>query len=355
MDFELDIRRIYLDDSKELEKLLTLLNNEGIKLDEAIEHTIGVYKGTELLATGSFYKNTLRCLAVSAEYQGLGLMNKVVTHLQQTLFERGYYHLFLYTKSQFGRLFKELGFFEIACVENLVVFMENRPDGIARYKYEMAKKKVVADNVAAIVMNANPFTRGHLHLVEKAARENDVVHLFVVSEEASVIPYEIRYELIEKGVAHLKNVIMHSAGVYMVSKATFPSYFLQGEEQVVIAHAKLDLEIFLRHVVPTLGITRRYVGDEPYCNITKTYIDTMKLVLEANGVGCEIVHRLETEALGIGNGASSAISASMVRTCIRENRLEDIKQIVPQTTYDFFKSDRGQTLIELIKQHRGRH
>jgi [citrate (pro-3S)-lyase] ligase len=77
--------------------------------------------------------------------------------------------------------------------------------------------------------------------------------------------------------------------------------------------------------------------------------------LEANGVGCEIVHRLETEALGTGNGTSSAISASMVRNCIRENRLEDIKQIVPQTTYDFFKSDRGQTLIELIKQHRGRH
>ena len=37
-------------------------------------------------------------------------------------------------------------------------------------------------------MNANPFTNGHRYLVEKAARENDVVHLFVLSEDLSHYP-----------------------------------------------------------------------------------------------------------------------------------------------------------------------
>lgn len=347
MDFELEIRRIYLEDAFEKEKLLQLLQQEGLELDASIEYTMGIYMDNSLVATGSFYKNTLRCLAVDSEYQGLGLMNKVVSHLQAELSQRGEHHLFLYTKSTLGKLFKELGFYEIACVENLVIFMENKPDGIERYKNEMAKKKVTADRVAAIVMNANPFTLGHQYLVEKTAQENDVVHLFVVSEEASIIPFEIRYQLIEKGVRHLPNVILHSAGAYMVSKSTFPSYFLEGEEQVVIAHAKLDLEIFLRHVVPTLGITRRYVGEEPYCKVTRTYIETMNLMLQANGVGCEIIPRLEV--------GSEAISASMVRACIRDNRLEDIKTIVPKTTYDFFKSERGQALIEKMKHHIGRH
>jgi [citrate (pro-3S)-lyase] ligase len=347
VDFELEIRRIYLEDAFEKEKLLQLLQQEGLELDATIEYTMGIYKDNCLVATGSFYKNTLRCLAVDSEYQGLGLMNKVVSHLQAELAQRGEHHLFLYTKSSLGRLFKDLGFYEIACVENVVIFMENKPDGVARYKREMAKKKVAADQVAAIVMNANPFTLGHQYLVEKTAQENEVVHLFVVSEEASIIPFETRYELIAKGVAHLPNVILHSAGAYMVSKSTFPSYFLNGEEAVVIAHAKLDLEIFLRHVVPTLGITRRYVGEEPYCKVTRTYIETMHLMLQANGVGCEIIPRLEV--------GSEAISASMVRACIRDNRLEDIKTIVPKTTYDFFKSERGQELIEKMKHHIGRH
>lgn len=355
MEFELSVRRIYLEDQEEKNKLLALLSQEGIRLDASIECTIGVYQGEQLLATGSYYKNTLRCLAVSSEHQGLGLMNKVVSHLQEILFAKGQKHLFLYTKSQFGRLFKEMGFFEIASVENLVIFMENRPDGIERYKRNIAKKAVTGQRIAAIVMNANPFTLGHQYLVEKASKENDVVHLFVVSEEASVIPYEIRYELIEKGSAHLPNVILHSAGVYMVSKATFPSYFLKDEADVVTAHAKLDLEIFLRHVVPTLGITCRYVGNEPYCDVTRTYIETMKIMLEANGVGCEIVHRLETGGLNGHNSETGAISASMVRACIRDNRLEDIKALVPQTTYDFFKSERGQAVIEKIKHHTGRH
>lgn len=354
MDFELETRRIYLDDLEEKAKLLKLLGHEGLELDNFIEYTVGIYHAENLIATGSFYRNTLRCLAVSREHQGLGLMNKVVSHLQGELFQRGYHHLFLYTKTKLGPLFKDLGFYEIASVDNLVIFMENRPDGISSFKREIAKKKVEAKKVAAIVMNANPFTLGHQYLVERTARENDVVHLFVVSEEASIIPFEIRYHLIERGVSHLPNVKLHVAGTYMVSKTTFPSYFLQDEEAVVKAHAKLDLEIFLKHIVPTLGITHRYVGDEPYCDVTRTYIETMKTMLESNGVGCEIIPRLELSG-SEGLGESKAISASMVRACIRENRLEDIEKIVPKTTFEFFKSEAGQEVIEKMKNHYGRH
>lgn len=355
MDFELEIKRIRKTDAEEMSKLLKLLEQEGIALDESVTYTAGIYLGDELLATGSYFQNTLRSLAVSSAHQGLGLMNKMVSHLQERLYAEGQHHLFLYTKYALGKLFTDLGFYEIASVEDLVIFMENRPDGIARYKRDIASKQVAGEHIAAIVMNANPFTLGHQYLVEKAASENDAVHLFVVSEEASIIPFDIRYELIAKGVAHLPNVILHSAGVYMVSKTTFPSYFLQGEETVVRAHAALDIEIFLRHVVPSLGITKRYVGDEPYCAVTRTYIEMMKQILENRGVACEIVHRKETASHLTGSDQAAAISASMVRNAIKNNQLEDIRQIVPETTFDFFKSTRGQALIEKIKLHSGRH
>ena len=41
-------------------------------------------------------------------------------------------------------------------------------------------------------MNANPFTLGHQYLVEKAAAENDLLHLFIVSVDASLVPFKIR-------------------------------------------------------------------------------------------------------------------------------------------------------------------
>lgn len=360
MDYELEIRKIDHNNDKEKQKLVDLLDREGIRLDQFLEYTVGVFQDEVLLGTGSFYKNTLRCLAVDKNSQGLGLMNKVVSHLQEELISRGEHHFFIYTKASYSRLFEELGYYTIAKVQGLVVFMENRPDGIARYKRKIEANRVEADKVAFIAMNANPFTKGHLHLVEKAARENEVLHLFVVTEEASVIPFKTRFELIKRGTAHLKNVILHEAGEYMISKSTFPSYFFMDEKSAVSAHARLDLEIFVKHIVPVLGIKKRYVGEEPYCEVTRTYVETMKEVLEQNGIACEVVVRKETDGSSIGEALEGGntpvpISASMVRQFIRENRLEAIKDIVPPTTYDYFKSEAGQELIDKIKGHSGRH
>lgn len=87
------------------------------------------------------------------------------------------------------------------------------------------KPEQTPGKVAAIVINANPFTLGHQFLVEKAARENDWVHLFMVSEDRSLIPFSVRKRLIQEGSAHLDNVIYHETGPYLISQATFPAYF----------------------------------------------------------------------------------------------------------------------------------
>ena len=92
-----------------------LLTSEGIRRDGNLDYTCGMYDDEmNLIATGSCFGNTLRCMAVSHEHQGEGLMNSIVSHLIELQFSRGNTHLFLYTKCDSARFFGDLGFYEIA-------------------------------------------------------------------------------------------------------------------------------------------------------------------------------------------------------------------------------------------------
>lgn len=81
--------------------------------------------------------------------------------------------------------------------------MENTPQGIQRYCRALKCQRKAGKKIGAIVMNANPFTLGHRHLVEQAAGQCDALHLFVVREDASFFPFSARLEMVRAGVAHL--------------------------------------------------------------------------------------------------------------------------------------------------------
>ena len=73
-------------------------------------------------------------------------------------------------------------------------------------------------------MNANPFTKGHQYLVEKAAQESPHVYVFVLSEDKSLFSKKHVSQWCKR-VAHLPNVTVLSTEDYLVSSATFPTYF----------------------------------------------------------------------------------------------------------------------------------
>ena len=340
--YEYTEKRISKYNKKDNEKLLELLNKEGIKKDGNLEYTMGLFDGEKLIATGSFFKNTLRCMAVDSSYQGEGLLNQVVTHLVNEEAERGIYHLFLYTKCDKGTFFEGLGFNEIARADNLALFMENRKNGFADYLKKLkAESEDAHGKQAAIIMNANPFTLGHLHLVEKAAAENDFVHLFAVSEDSSLVPFSVRFDLIKKGVSHLKNVILHTTESYMISSATFPSYFIKESSDVTLAQAQIDISIF-KKIADALDISVRYIGEEPFSEVTSIYNDVMKNELKKESIDCVIIPRLEKE--------NTPVSASNVRSIIKSGNLEEMKKLVPQSTYDYFTSPEAEAVIKKIKE-----
>ena len=111
--------------------ILKLLNQEGIKRDRNLDYTCVAYDSDyNIIGTGSCFGNTLRCLAVSHEHQGEGLTNKIVSHLIQYQFDRGNFHLFIYTKYTTYHLFKDLGFYEIVRIKDQIVFMENKKNTV---------------------------------------------------------------------------------------------------------------------------------------------------------------------------------------------------------------------------------
>lgn len=335
------VSRIYPTDKTGIAKVKQLLENEGIRKDANLDYTCAVFDDDmNVIATGSCFGNTLRCLAVSSAYQGEGLMNLIITHLIEIQYARNTTHIFLYTKCKSAKFFSDLGFYEIERIENHIVFMENKRTGFADYLAELSQCRRDSGTSAAIVMNANPFTLGHQFLVEKAAQENDTVHLFMVSEDKSLVPYSVRKKLIQKGVAHLPNVVCHDSGPYIISNATFPSYFQKDETAVIESHALLDLTIFCR-IAKTLNITRRYVGEEPASVSTGLYNRIMTEKLPQNGIDCIVIPRKTT--------GGEIISASTVRQAIKNKNWAELEKMVPKTTADYFASKEAQPVIQAIQ------
>lgn len=351
---EYAISQIYPSDRRANTQINELLLAEGIRRDANLDYTCGMYdEEMNIIATGSCFGNTLRCMAVSNAHQGEGLMNQIVTHLISIQFERGNTHLFLYTKCNSAKFFGDLGFYEIARIDGQIVFMENRKTGFTSYLEKLKKETEQSEvfrqfscndpaktKIAALVMNANPFTLGHQYLVEKAASENDILHLFIVSEDQSLVPFSVRKKLVLEGTAHLKNIIYHESGPYIISNATFPSYFQKDADAVMESHANLDLTIFVR-IAQTLGINYRYVGEEPNSQVTGIYNEIMAKKLPENQIACKIIPRKEA------NG--SVISASTVRTALKSGKMELLKTLVPETTLRYFQSEEAAPVIEKIK------
>jgi [citrate (pro-3S)-lyase] ligase len=262
-------------------------------------------------------------LAVSDAHRGEDLLSTVLTELRRDAFEDGYTHLFLYTKPSNSFVFRSLFFYPIAETDKVLV-MENKRNGLSDFLDRLPEKQTEGTN-GALVMNCNPFTNGHKYLVETAAERCDRVYLFVLSERGEGFEPARRLEMVKAGTAHLPNVTVLETGPYMISAATFPTYFLKDRDSADRVMCEVDIEVFLKHFVPRLGITKRFVGTEPLSPMTNTYNEALKAKLPQNGVELIEIPRKELDG--------TPISASLVRRLIKEGNLDRVKDLVPETTY----------------------
>lgn len=304
------------------------LRKAGLEADPDTEQTVLIWDGRELIAAGSRQGNLLKCIAVSSDRQGEGLTATVLTALRQDAFQAGYRHLFLYTKPQNRAMFSSLFFYPVAQTDQ-VLLMENQPGGIAGFINSLSAP-VTQGNIGATVMNCNPFTRGHRYLIEAAAKECDWLYVFVLSEDRSRFSAADRMVMVEAGVRDLPNVTVLPTGPYLISSATFPTYFLKEREKAQTVQCRLDIAVFTKYFVPKFGIGRRYVGTEPLSPMTAQYNAALAEHLPPRGVELRMLPRLEQ--------GDAPISASAVRGLLDEGKFDVIRDLVPETTYTYLQA-----------------
>ena len=305
-----------------------LLTEAGLEPDLQTDRTVLIWEDSQLIATGSRLGNLLKCIAVDDAHQGEGLTATLLTTLRQDAFESGHSHLFLYTKPKNLYMFNSLFFYPIAQTAQ-VLLMENKQQGIESFlsTLPLAPSEGI---VGAAVMNCNPFTKGHRYLIETAARECDRLYVFVLSEDKSAFSAADRIEMVKRGTADLPNVTVLPTGPYLISSATFPTYFLKDRENAAAVHCLLDIEIFCKYYAPRFGITRRYVGTEPFCPVTSRYNRAMAALLPEHGITLHEIPRAELN--------DTPISATTVRSLLQSGNLEALRSLVPESTYQYLQT-----------------
>ncbi len=327
---DFSIRSLSRGVASERAQVEAFLQHYNLQYETDIDYTVGVFRGDALLATGSLAGRVIKGVAVSEAGRGRNLTATVVSYLKLKAHHQGVHSLFLFTSPENRTVFTALGFSPLAETSDALLFEDNK-HGLRRYRERLAAARRDDGTTAAVVMNCNPFTNGHRYLIETASRRVDHVVVFVVEEDRSVFPFDDRLALVAAGTEDLANVCVVPGGDYIISGATFPTYFIKDTGRINAAHATLDATLFADSIAPAVGATQRFVGAEPYCEVTAHYNRVLADVLPRFGVEVVEIERKET--------AGHAISASQVRRLWARDALCELAALVPESTYRFLTSE----------------
>lgn len=332
MTEEYHVSQIPLQYASDLEHLKAFLARHGLTYEADTQVAFGIFDETDaLVACGCAANALLKCFAVEPELRGQNALGLLVSSLLQERFAAGFYDLFVITRLKNEAMFTNCGFFPVVHTKDILL-LENRPNGPLSFAASMVQPGDAGKTIGAIVMNCNPFTLGHRVLVEYAAEQCDILHLFVVEEDRSAFPTDIRYRLVQEGVADLSNVRVHLSGRYMISAATFPTYFLKEGEDAAALQSELDITLFAQCIAPPLHITMRFAGQEPLDPTTARYNQAMRTILPQYGIEFFEIPR--------ATAGGQVISASRVRALLREKGVcSEVLSLVPETTGQYLRSE----------------
>ena len=351
------IQELPLSSSYFRQKVERFLGENGLRLEEldvycAIENQAG-----EIIAGAGLSSDIIKCIAVAAEARSEGLVAPLVSHLISLAASRGLHELKLYTKPENQAIFESLGFHVLATAPKAILMENGR--GLEKY-CEYLRTFRREGRCGVVVMNANPFTLGHLYLLQQAATQVDALYVIPVKEEGQRFPYAERKAMIQAAVerptaeqnyfsgrcpknqfssanATPTRIVVLEGSAYQISAATFPTYFLKDLSDAADTHIRLDLDLYTRHIAPALNASMRFVGSEPLDALTNHYNTVMKEVLPA----FVEVPRMETpdqvggDVMPGSDRASKAISASAVRQALDEGRFSEAAALCPETTHPY--------------------
>lgn len=325
---------------RDKERLVRFLRARNLDYDELITWTILLELDGEIIATGSCHNNVLKCIAVEPKYRGQGLLNVILSALAGHLCEQGITHYFGFTKPKNKDIFCSLGLYPAAETTD-VLLLENVRDGLKNY-LELLKKETKkaeeegtenpdGEGIGAVVANCNPVTLGHAWLFAQAAKKCRWLHIFILSQEQDFLTSGERFDLVRAAVKeqNLSDIILHHTSDYLISPATFPTYFMKDKASAYTRNCELDIELF-GSIAKTLGITKRYVGNEPFCELTGWYNRCLEKELPDRGIQLIELNRKKK------NGVP--ISASAVRRAFENGNPETVRNLVSPSVWKYLQS-----------------
>lgn len=328
----------------DLERARCLLQASGLAFERNFDALVGSFAGGELIAVAARQANILKMFAIAEAHQGGACLGELATELIRSGYLAGYDSFFIFTRPPSAASFQALGF--VPLVQHPQAVLLEYGGGLGRYLTQHQALVCPGAN-GAVVVNANPFTRGHRYLIEQAAAQVERLYVFVVREDRSAFPFEVRLQLVEAGVRDLANVSVLDSSHYAVSAVTFPGYFLRADENLAQLQMEIDLLLFGRQLAPCFHIAKRFIGTEPYCRTTRSYSEAMRSILPRCGIETVQLERLRA--------GEQVVSAYRVRELLRREAYEELRALVPPSTCDYLLSAAAAAIREQLRTYDRRH
>ena len=214
------------------------------------------------------------------------------------------------------------------------------PNGLEKWEKNLKASIGMAEGRSCVVLNANPFTIGQRYLVQLARSRSSSVLVFVIQgrpesgakgnhENTGIeFPFKDRLKMAKEGLSDLSNVTVLPSGPYLISRSDFPKGFLSQDLGSAPAHAVLD-SMVLCHICRSLGIRTIYAGDEPRDELSEIHLNALRQECRNDNIILKVAERKR-----IGE---RYVTSSLARQAIADKAVDELKQIVPQTTLSYLK------------------
>jgi cytidyltransferase-like protein len=374
-------------------KVECFLGENGLRMEDLDVYCAFEDEDGNILAGAGISQDIIKCIAVASKARQEGLVAPLVSHLISLASARGIQELKLFTKPENQAVFESLGFRVLASAPKAILMENGR--GLERYCAYLRGFAREGRN-GVVVMNANPFTLGHLYLLEQAAKQVDTLFVIPVAEEGQRFPYADRFAMIQaacrlseenyflcgcsknqfpsdrnpsqslaKNIFLPSKVVLLEGSAYQISAATFPTYFLKDLSDAAETQMRLDLDLFARHIVPALNASVRFVGSEPLDALTNHYNTLMREILpievveiprlkfvsvcptsEENYFSCGCLKN-QFSSDDTNPAHADAISATSVRKYLDEGDFAAASALCPESTWPYLLADLARHALQL--------
>ena len=286
------------------------LQANGLRMEALDAYYVIRDSSGAIVAGAGVTGEVVKCVAIASSVRSEGLLAPLVSRIVSS---KPGVCLKVFTKPSYQSVFESLGFHLIASAP-LAVLLENGR-GLEEY-CSYLHSVTVPGRTGVAVMNANPFTLGHQYLISQALKQVDHLYVIPVLEDVSAFPHTERVSMIRAFAASAGLAVEVLEGSpYVISAATFPTYFLKDLSAAAETQMQLDLNLYKRWIAPALGVSVRFVGSEPTDPLTARYNE---LIPDA-----VVVPRLNN------------ISASAVRAALERGSFREAAALCPSTTWPY--------------------